>query len=115
MDLEVWKRSIDLVENIYQIIKKFPREENYTLASQFKKSAISIPSNIAEGASRNSKKEFTHFLFIALGSASELETQIIIAARLRFIKSTESILNDIEVIKKMLNGLITHLKRNIKK
>lgn len=66
MDHEAWKKSMDLVEKIYQMTGRFPKEEQYGLASQIKKSAISVPSNIAEGASRSSRKEFIHFLYIAL-------------------------------------------------
>ena len=75
-DLNVWKESIDFVEMVYRVIKSFPREEIYALSDQLKRAVVSIPSNIAEGASRNSNKEFVQFLYIALGSASEVETQL---------------------------------------
>ena len=71
-DLEIWERGIALVEAIYEVASKFPREEVYGLTSQLKRSAVSYPSNIAEGAARSSKKEFVQFLYIALGSLSEL-------------------------------------------
>ena len=73
-DLEVWKKSMDLVSNIYKITESFPNKELYGLTNQIRRAAVSIPSNIAEGAARNSKKEFIQFLYIALGSLSELET-----------------------------------------
>jgi len=66
-DLNVWKKSIDLVDIIYKMTKSFPKEELYCLTSQIRRSAISVPSNIAEGAARSSKKEFIQFLYIALG------------------------------------------------
>ena len=78
-DLNVWKKGIELVEEIYKITSNFPKEEIYGLTSQMKRAVISIPSNIAEGASRQSSKEFIYFLYIALGSASELEKHLIIA------------------------------------
>lgn len=84
-DLDVWKEGIDLVAKVYEIIRGFPKEEKYGLVDQIKRSVVSIPSNIAEGAARNSKKEFIQFLFVSLGSISELETQLIIADRLGFL------------------------------
>ena len=109
-DLDVWKKSIDLVKEIYEISKFFPKEEIYGLTSQIRRAAVSIPSNIAEGASRQSNKEFIQFLYIALGSSSEVETQIIIAKELSFIKDIESILKQIKEIKKMINGLLRYIK-----
>jgi four helix bundle protein len=75
-DLIIWNRSMELARNIYELCKGFPKEETYGLASQMKRSAISIPSNIAEGFNRYHNKEYVHFLSIALGSCSELETQV---------------------------------------
>ena len=112
-DLNVWKESIDFVESIYKIIKSFPKEETYALSDQIRRASVSIPSNIAEGASRNSNKEFVQFLYIALGSASEVETQLIIAKRLNYIMSIENELKEITKIRKMLNGLISAIKRKI--
>lgn len=110
-ELEVWKKGILLVVAIYDAIKKFPKDERYALADQIKRAAVSIPSNIAEGASRNTNKEFIQFLYIALGSASELETQIIIADKLRYTENQEKLLAEITIIRKMLNALISSLKR----
>ena len=84
-DLNIWKRSIELVKNIYEISNSFPKEELYVLTSQLRRTAISIPSNIAEGFSRFHNKEYRQFLYIALGSCAELETQIIIANYLKYL------------------------------
>ena len=110
-DLEVWKRGILLVLAIYETAKNFSKDERYALTDQIKRAVVSIPSNIAEGASRNTTKEFIQFLYIALGSAAELETQIIIAEKLGYINNAENLLSDITIIRKMLNALISSLKR----
>jgi four helix bundle protein len=110
-DLDVWKKSMDLVVKVYKSTRNFPKEELYGLTSQIRRSVISIPSNISEGAARNSEKEFIQFLYISLGSSAELETQIMIAERLGYLKGIESMLNEILSIKKMLNGLIASLKK----
>jgi len=110
-DLDVWKLGIDLVEKIYQITTEFPASEKYGLSSQIRRSAVSIPSNIAEGAARNSNKDYIRFLYISLGSLSELETQLIIAERINYLKSLE-ILEDIKLIRKKLINLIKYLKDN---
>jgi len=110
-DLEVWKKSMDLVSNIYKITESFPNKEIYGLTNQIRRSAVSVPSNIAEGAARSSKKEFIQFLYIALGSLAELETQMIIASRLGYLNDLDSLLNDVKLIQKLLNGLIYSLKR----
>lgn len=110
-DLEVWKKSMDLVSNIYKITESFPNKEIYGLTNQIRRSAVSVPSNIAEGAARSSKKEFIQFLYIALGSLAELETQMIIASRLGYLNDLGSLLNDVKLIQKLLNGLIYSLKR----
>ena len=85
-DLKIWKKSMDLVESVYSAISNFPADEKYGLSSQIKRSAVSIPSNIAEGAGRNSKKEFIHFLSISNGSAYELQTQLLLASSLKLIE-----------------------------
>ena len=110
-DLEVWKKSMDLVSNIYKITESFPNKELYGLTNQIRRAAVSIPSNIAEGAARNSKKEFIQFLYIALGSLSELETQIIIANRLEYLNNLDALLEDLKFVQKLINGLIYYLKK----
>ena len=109
-DLEVWKQSLDLAERVYSVTGSFPKEEVYGLTVQMRRSAISVPSNIAEGAARGSKKEFAQFLYISLGSLAELETQFIMAGRLGFT-SDQSLMGKIEQVRKMLLGLIRFLKR----
>ena len=111
-DLTVWQKSIDLTEEIYRLVKKLPKEETYALSDQMRRSAVSIPSNIAEGQGRESKNEFRTFLSIAKGSISELETQLLICVRLGYlsdddIKSATSLANEIE---RMLTALIIRLK-----
>jgi len=110
-DLEVWKKSMDLVSNIYKITESFPNKELYGLTNQIRRAAVSVPSNIAEGAARSSKKEFIQFLYIALGSLSELETQIIIASRLEYLNNLDTLLEDLKVVQKLINGLIYYLKK----
>ncbi len=102
-ELKVWQKSIDLAVKIYETTKTFPREEMYGLTSQIRRSAVSIPSNIAEGAGRNTKKDFNNFLGISNGSSCELDTQLIIASRVDFIDVTllEVLQKDISEIQKM--------------
>ena len=90
-DLIIWQESIDLVEEIYKSTKSFPNEEIYGIISQMRRSAVSIPSNIAEGFMRQHNKEFKQFLFIALASSAETETQLIISKKLRYIDDKELI------------------------
>ena len=110
--LNVWVKSIDFVKEMYKITKRFPKNEEYGLISQIKRAAISIPANNAEGAARNTKKEFINFLYISLGSLSELETLIIISKELNFIVEEEfhEIQKYTNEINLMLNGLIKSLK-----
>ena len=110
-DLEVWKKSMDLVSNIYKSTESFPNKELYGLTNQIRRAAVSIPSNIAEGAARNSKKEFIQFLYISLGSLSELETQIIIASRLEYLNNLDTLSEDLKFVQKLINGLIYYLKK----
>ena len=111
-DLDIWKMSIELVKDIYEITEKFPNSEQFGLVSQLRKASVSIPSNIAEGSARNSDKEFIQFCYISLGSLSEVETQIIISNELNFITKNMSnkILTKIETIRKKLLNFIKYLK-----
>jgi four helix bundle protein len=111
-DLKVWLKGIELVKSIYEITKLFPSNEQFGLTSQMRRAAVSIPSNIAEGCGRNSDKELIYFLYIALGSASELETQIIISGELGFLEKvkSEELQNLISEIIKMISSLIKSIK-----
>jgi four helix bundle protein len=108
-NLEVWVKSIDFVIEIYRETKNFPKDELFGLSSQMRRSAISVPSYIAEGAARKSTAEFIRSLYISLGSLSELETQIIIAQKLKYIIKG-NIANECSRIGKMLINLIRYLK-----
>lgn len=110
-DLIVWRKSIDLVEKTYQITGKFPKAEIFGLSSQMRRAAISIPSNIAEGRRRGSRKDFKNFLTIAFGSGSELETQFVIAKRLNYINNQNSNNSEelLDEVMKMLNKMISSL------
>jgi four helix bundle protein len=112
-DLNVWRDSIDLVTTIYEITQGFPKEEVYGLTNQIRRSAISIPSNIAEGAGRKSNKEFLQFLYYAMGSLAELETQIVIAYNLSYLpeENKEQLDEKLVLISKMLSGLITSVRK----
>lgn len=109
-DLDVWKLAVEVVVDVYQLSKVFPREELFGLTNQVRRAAVSIPSNIAEGAARNTKKEFIQFLHIALGSTSEVETQLIIAEKLGFEGNYKEPIEKVIRTKMMLNGLIRHYK-----
>ena len=108
-DLDVWKLGIDLVERVYKETKNFPKEEQFGLVSQMRRAAVSVPSNIAEGAARKGNAEFLQFLYISLGSLSELETQILISIRLKYLNN-ESLLESIALIGKKLINLIKYHK-----
>ncbi len=107
-DLKVWQRSIELTIRIYSVTEKYPKHEQFGLTLQTRKSAYSMPMNISEGCGRRSDKEFVRFLDIALGSGFELETQLIIANRLKYISNIEfsELNNETQEIQKMLSGLM---------
>ena len=109
-DLEAWKKSIELVTKVYSETKNFPQEEKYGLTNQIRRSAVSIPSNIAEGCARSSDKESVRFIDIALGSLAELETQLIIAENLNYIEQT-SLYNDINEVSALISGLKKYLTK----
>ncbi len=111
-DLDVWKRGVDFAVDIYKLTASFPAEEKYALSSQLKRAAVSIASNIAEGAARQSEKEFIQFLHIAMGSAAETETQLMIAARLGLIDNNDNLFSELEAIQKMLMGLVKYVKKS---
>ncbi|MGE0409053.1 MAG: four helix bundle protein [Amphiplicatus sp.] len=106
-DLQVWRRSMDLVETIYALVKGFPKQEEYRVTSQIIRAAISIPSNIAEGQWRNSRRDYTNFIGIAHGSLAEVETLLFVAERVK-LASTEQIrplVEQAEEISRMLNAM----------
>lgn len=111
-DLLVWQRAMDYVVICYEMTKEFPKEEIYGLKSQLRRSAVSIPSNIAEGHGRNTRGEYIQFLGVARGSLKESETQIIIASRLKYIseKQTTEILLKSKEVGILLGKLINSLK-----
>ncbi len=112
-DLLIWQKGIDIVTNLYQLVENFPKEELYALSSQLKRAAVSIPSNIAEGYGRNSTQSYIHFVSISRGSLFELETQLLVAQKLKFIKNEilfSNIMNQITEEIKMINSFITKLE-----
>lgn len=105
--LNVWQKSRQLVKDIYEVTQNFPKEEMYGLTSQIRRSAVSIPSNIAEGCGRETDKDTTHFMTIAMGSSFELETQVILAYDLGYIDSkviVTDLWNRIDEVQKMIDG-----------
>ena len=114
--LDVWRHAVDLVTKVYQISSQLPDTERYGLRSQIQRAAVSIPSNIAEGASRQSEIEFKHFLEIAIGSSFELETQLILIQKLGMLSADQlkETLGLIEKEQKMLNSLISKLRTSSK-
>lgn len=101
--LEIWKIAMELVHETYMVIEHFPSDERFGLRSQITRCAVSVPSNIAEGSSRSSIKEFSHYLDISLGSCFELETQLIISAQL-FNINNEAIIEKCQNLQRMIDG-----------
>ncbi len=112
-DLEIWKRSRKFCAAIYEITSKFPDSEKFGLTNQLRRASVSIPSNITEGSSRHSNKDFSRFLQIAIGSAYEIETQLLIAFDLKFISEKESnnLTAELEEIIKMTSRFKSTLKQ----
>jgi len=111
-DLDIWKESITLVTDIYTITKKFPDSEKFALSSQLQRAIVSVPSNIAEGAARQSDKEYLKHLYIASGSLAEVETQIIIANNLVYIEKQDIIIIEekINILARKISSFIKYLK-----
>ncbi len=109
--LDAWKLSRTLVTNIYKLTREFPKEELFGLTSQIRRSAVSIPSNIAEGAARSGSREFAQFLNIARGSLSELETQLLIATDLGYIKENDPIFALVDHVSRLVTGLHKSVRR----
>ena len=111
-NLDVWKKAVGFSVRIYEITETFPRDEKYGLTSQVRRAAVSIAANIAEGAGRTSKKEFANFLSIAQGSASEVETELLIALRLGYVNQEvfRDLTSGLDEIGRMVTGLRNHCK-----
>ncbi len=112
-DLDAWKRAIDLSAEVYRLSSSFPKEEIYGIPSQMRRASVSIASNIAEGAARRTDKDFVHFLHMALGSASELDTQIEIVNKVGYADTIamKELQNTVGVVSKMLYGLIRSVEK----
>ncbi|MBR2518167.1 MAG: four helix bundle protein [Selenomonadaceae bacterium] len=115
-DLIVWQKSMDLLVEVYRLVKKLPREETYALSDQMRRAAVSIPSNIAEGRGRSSEKDYIRFLFISRGSRAELDTQLLACIRLGYLDESdvENALNLSSEISSMLNSMIYKLSLKLK-
>ena len=113
--LDVWIRAVDFVVAVYAATAVFPSDERFGLTSQIRRAAVSVPANIAEGSARKTRKEFLQFLSIAQGSSSEVETELLIALKLGFLKKEvyEELKQEIESIGRMLIGLSNHVRRDI--
>ncbi len=113
-DLKVWNKAMGIAVETYKLSSKFPKEEKYGLTSQIRRSAVSVPSNIAEGAGRNTKGEFKNFISIANGSAYELFTQLILSYKLNLVSENlvEPILKEVIEVQKMNYALIKSLENN---
>jgi len=111
-ELEIWKKSRKFCSEIYNVTADFPTDEKFGLTNQLRRASVSIPSNIAEGSSRNYQKDFSRFLEIAIGSAYEIETQLLIASDLGFLKeeNLKNLINNIEEIIKMTSRFRATLK-----
>jgi four helix bundle protein len=111
-DLIVWRRGIKLAKEIYQLTGKFPQQEMFGLTNQMRRASVSIPSNIAEGQGRQYRKEFVQFLYMAVGSLAELDTQLVLAEEFGYLVSEESLplIQEIGEMRKMLFGLIHSLR-----
>lgn len=107
-ELQTWQAAMDLAEPVYMLTKKYPKEETYGLTSQTRRSAVSVPSNIAEGQGRGSTRDFIRFLTVARGSLCELETQLRLGARLRYVMQgdVDALLTQSSTVGRLLNGLI---------
>ncbi|HEY3158505.1 MAG TPA: four helix bundle protein [Vicinamibacterales bacterium] len=110
-DLIAWQKAMDLCESLYKATEKMPRDERFGLTSQMRRAAVSIPSNIAEGQGLGSDGNFLHHLHISYGSLRELETQVILATRLRYLNDVEPLLEQCSEVGRLLNGLMKSMGR----
>ncbi|MCO5234248.1 MAG: four helix bundle protein [Chitinophagales bacterium] len=113
--LEVWQRSFSLVKELYNLTSCFPTDEKFGLIAQIRRAGVSVPTNISEGSARNSSKEFIQFLYIALGSITEVETLLLLSVELNFSNKNDvdKLLLEIEIITKLLLGLIKSIKNKL--
>ena len=113
-ELIAWQKAMDLVERVYACTKSFPREELYALTNQLRRAVVSIPSNVAEGQGRRSTNEFLRYLSIAHGSLREVETQVLIAARLKYLAEgeTSDLMGLASEVGRLINGLSNSLKKD---
>jgi four helix bundle protein len=109
-NLDAWRNSISLVKKTYELVKKMPESEKFGLTNQMKRAAVSVPSNIAEGAARDSDQELIHFLYYSLGSAAELETEMIISQELGFLQIPGDVDEHLQKTKQIILGLIRYIK-----
>ena len=109
--LLVWQKAMNIVTEVYGIVKLLPQEEQYALSDQMKRAAVSIPSNIAEGNARNTPKDMAHFLYVAQGSRAELETQVELCIRIGYLKENDiqTLTDTLQEVGRMLQGLINSL------
>jgi four helix bundle protein len=110
-ELKVWQKAMDMATFVYKLTESFPHTEKFGLISQINRASVSIPSNIAEGAGRNSRNEFRNFLGIAIGSSFELETQLILAERLSYIREEE--LSDAQGMITEIQNMLIGLQRSL--
>jgi four helix bundle protein len=114
-ELKVWQKSMDIAERIFCLTQDFPKQQQYGLASQIQRAAVSIPANVAEGHGRSTTREYLRFLSIARGSLAELETELLLAKRIGFVDplETAAVLEELDEISRMLRGLQNAIKRKL--
>ena len=114
--LDVWKKSVDFTVEVYKATESFPKDERFGLMSQIRRASVSVAANIAEGAGRRSDKEFLNFLSISQGSASEVETELLIAVRLGYLSDDafQGLMQKTDEIGRMITGLSTHIKTKLR-
>ncbi len=112
-EIKAWQKSINLLSIVYELVAKFPKDEKYALSSQIKRAVVSISSNIAEGSGRNTNNDFAHFLDMALGSAFELESEILAAIELKFITKgeCEKLFAELDEVQKLIVGFQNFLRK----
>ncbi|MBR4172061.1 MAG: four helix bundle protein [Kiritimatiellae bacterium] len=108
--LQIWQKGMELAQKIYHLVAAFPSCEHYALADQLRRAAVSVPSNIAEGAQRQSAKDFRHFLSISIGSLAEIDTQLELAIRLGYLEFSDELFKEIHVLERMIHAFATSVK-----